>query len=69
MAVFVSKFCRLYDGDRRIAFVQAGLLGDWGEWHTFGRDYLSESFPDEVPIRLDWAFTMICLPSKRSLAR
>lgn len=24
-----------YDGDPRIAFVQVGLLGHWGEWHTF----------------------------------
>lgn len=24
-----------YDGDPRIGYVQVGLLGHWGEWHTF----------------------------------
>jgi hypothetical protein len=46
MASFIAEFGRNYDGDKRIAFVQAGLLGFWGEWHTFGRDYLSESVKD-----------------------
>lgn len=24
-----------YDGDPRVGFIQAGLLGFWGEWHTY----------------------------------
>ena len=27
-----------YDGDPRIGFVQLGLLGFWGEWHTYPYD-------------------------------
>ena len=33
-----------YDGDPRLGFVQAGLLGFWGEWHTYPYD---EWFPSE----------------------
>jgi hypothetical protein len=29
-------FFFLVSGDRRIACIQLGLLGFWGEWHTFG---------------------------------
>lgn len=27
-----------YDGDERVAFLELGLLGVWGEWHNFGND-------------------------------
>jgi hypothetical protein len=27
-----------YDGDPRIAFITAGLLGTWGEWHVYPHD-------------------------------
>ena len=27
-----------YDGDQRIASIHAGLLGYWGEWHTYPHD-------------------------------
>ena len=30
-----SLVARRYDGDSRIAFIHLGLLGFWGEWHTF----------------------------------
>jgi hypothetical protein len=33
---FVTRFGRRYDGDPRLGFVQVGLLGYWGEWHTWG---------------------------------
>ena len=32
---FITAFASKYDGDTRIAFVQVGLLGFWGEWHTY----------------------------------
>jgi hypothetical protein len=32
---FIAAFGEKYDGDTRIAFVQVGLLGFWGEWHTY----------------------------------
>jgi hypothetical protein len=31
--------CR-YDGNPRVAFIELGLLGFWGEWHTWPRDDL-----------------------------
>lgn len=32
---FVKHFGEKYDGDVRIAYITAGLLGQWGEWHTY----------------------------------
>ncbi len=32
---FVAALGRRYDGDNRVGFVQLGLLGFWGEWHTW----------------------------------
>lgn len=32
-----------YDGDPRVAFITAGLLGSWGEWHTYPRNDLRAS--------------------------
>jgi len=32
-----------YDKDPRVAFVQLGLLGHWGEWHTYPHDALFAS--------------------------
>lgn len=35
---FIKIFGEKYDGDERIAFVQCGLIGHWGEWHTYPHD-------------------------------
>ncbi|TDD53781.1 DUF4832 domain-containing protein [Nonomuraea terrae] len=32
---FIAALGRRYDGDPRVGFVQLGLLGFWGEWHTW----------------------------------
>jgi len=37
---FVSALGAKYDGDPRIGFITAGLLGLWGEWHTHPRSEL-----------------------------
>jgi hypothetical protein len=34
---FVEALGKRYDGDPRIAAITAGLLGYWGEWHTYPR--------------------------------
>jgi len=31
---FIAALGKKYDGDPRIGFITAGLLGVWGEWHT-----------------------------------
>lgn len=32
---FIAALGKRYDGDPRVGFVQLGLLGFWGEWHTW----------------------------------
>ena len=41
---FIEAFGQAYDGDNRIAVIQLGLLGFWGEWHTWPH---AEWFPDD----------------------
>ncbi len=43
LAAFISALGERYDGDPRIGFITAGLLGTWGEWHTYPRDELFAS--------------------------
>ncbi|MEZ5976066.1 MAG: hypothetical protein R3E96_14860 [Planctomycetota bacterium] len=40
LVAFVEAFGKRYDGDARLGFVEAGLLGHWGEWHTYPREDL-----------------------------
>ncbi|MEM4445544.1 MAG: hypothetical protein QXJ21_09380 [Thermofilum sp.] len=35
MVELIRELGLRYDGDPRIAFIQVGLLGFWGEWHTY----------------------------------
>lgn len=37
---FIAALGERYDDDPRIAYITAGLLGTWGEWHTYPRDDL-----------------------------
>ncbi len=34
---FIAALGQRYDGDARLGFLTAGLLGMWGEWHTYPR--------------------------------
>lgn len=43
---FVKEFASRYNGDRRIGIVQVGLIGFWGEWHTWPLKYTRQTFPD-----------------------
>ncbi len=40
MTDFIVAMGCAYDGDPRIGFITAGLLGTWGEWHTYPRNEL-----------------------------
>ncbi|MDP5239325.1 DUF4832 domain-containing protein [Uliginosibacterium sp. 31-16] len=42
---FIAAFGARYDGDPRIGFITAGLLGLWGEWHNHPR---TELFADKA---------------------
>jgi hypothetical protein len=35
LKTFIGALGERYDNDNRIGFIQAGLLGFWGEWHTY----------------------------------
>jgi hypothetical protein len=43
LVAFIAAFGARYDGDPRIGFVQLGLLGHWGEWHTYPEEELFPS--------------------------
>ena len=36
---FIAAMGRKYDGDPRVGFITAGLLGGWGEWHGMAPRY------------------------------
>ena len=40
MERLIDALGRRYDGHARVAFIELGLLGFWGEWHTFPREEL-----------------------------
>jgi len=40
LARFITALGSRYDGDPRIGYITAGLLGTWGEWHTYPREEL-----------------------------
>ncbi|NEB73659.1 DUF4832 domain-containing protein, partial [Streptomyces sp. SID14478] len=48
---FIAAFGARYDGDPRIGFLHMGLVGLWGEWHTwpYDTDTSSDSYPDYMP--------------------
>ncbi|MEU8608632.1 DUF4832 domain-containing protein [Actinoplanes sp. NPDC048791] len=39
---FITALGRRYDGDPRIGFITLGLIGFWGEWHTWPHDGTTE---------------------------
>ena len=56
---FIAALGARYDGDARIGFITVGLLGFWGEWHTYPHDtwFASVTVQDEVLSAYEAAFT------------
>ncbi len=55
LEAFIAALGERYDGDPRIGYITAGLLGLWGEWHTHPR---SELFaPKAVQKRILTSYT------------
>ena len=54
---FISAFAARYDGDPRIGFIQMGLVGNWGENHTYpyNGDPSSGGYPNYMPTNADFA--------------
>jgi hypothetical protein len=50
LAGFIAELGKRYDGDPRIGFITAGLLGNWGEWHTHPRPELFASKAVQVEV-------------------
>jgi hypothetical protein len=70
MLGLISALGERYDGDPRLGFVQVGLLGFWGEWHTWPH---TEWFPTNdtqvaVLSAFDAAFTMTQIQVRRAAA-
>lgn len=59
-----------YDGDPRLGFVQVGLLGFWGEWHTWPHTEMfpSEAMQSEVLDAFVDAFSITHLQVRRAAA-
>lgn len=55
-----------YDGHPRIAFIALGLLGHWGEWHTYPREDLA---PPPATQRRVLAAYRLAFAHKKLLAR
>ena len=55
---FIAALGRRYDGDPRIGFITAGLLGAWGEWHTHPHTewFASKAVQSEVMDAYETAF-------------
>ena len=52
MVTFIKALGRRYDGDSRIGFVEVGLLGFWGEWHTYPHgDWTPSLTTDDLVLR------------------
>ncbi len=59
LQAFIRELGDRYDGDPRIGYITAGLLGTWGEWHTYPREELfaSKTVQREVMNAYEEAFT------------
>ncbi len=58
MRRFIAALGAKYDGDPRVGFITAGMLGLWGEWHNYPREDLwaSNEVQDEVMTAYEKAF-------------
>ena len=74
LEAFVAALGTQYDGDPRLGVVQAGLLGHWGEWHTYPKDewFASEAVQRRVLAAYAAAFettpVMVRYPSELTLS-
>jgi hypothetical protein len=50
LEAFIAALGERYDGDPRIGFITIGLIGFWGEWHTWPMDGFTETGAEEP----DW---------------
>lgn len=51
METFVAAFGKKFDGDPRIGCITMGVLGHWGEWHTYPKANLFATKQDQLRIQ------------------
>ncbi len=51
MEDFIAAFGKKYDGDPRIGFITMGVLGHWGEWHTYPKEKLFATKEEQTKIQ------------------
>ena len=74
LEAFIAALGERYDGDPRLGVVQAGLMGHWGEWHTYPKDewFASEAVQRRVLAAYAKAFpttpVMVRYPSELTLS-
>ena len=58
LVAFIGAMGKKYDGDPRVAFLTAGLLGKWGEWHNYPRTELwaGKAVQEEIMGALEKSF-------------
>ena len=72
---FIDDFGLNYDGDQRLAFIQIGLLGFWGEWHTYPHTdlFASDQVQQDIITAFDQSFSttpiQLRYPSQDSSSR
>jgi hypothetical protein len=66
---FISALGKRYDGAKGLGFIQMGLLGFWGEWHTYpDTGLLSEASKNKVVQWFADAFSITPLQTRYPLA-
>ena len=57
--LLIAKLGEKYDGDPRVACLTMGVLGHWGEWHSYPRDELfpKKEYQSHVMDQFEKAFT------------
>ena len=67
---FIKSLGQRYDGDPRLAVIQLGLLGFWGEWHTWPHDkwFPNDDFQSKVINSYVKSFAITLLQVRRPVA-
>jgi len=66
---FIAALGAKYDGHKALGFIQLGLLGKWGEWHTYPENgLLSDTTKDKVVGWYKDAFKITPLQVRNPLA-
>ena len=66
LAKFIAALGKRYNQNPRVAFIQLGLLGHWGEWHTYPQP---ERFADRTTTKIVVESYRKAFPDKMLMAR